>query len=260
MIIYPAIDLRHGRVVRLTEGRYDTETAYGDDPAAVARGFAAAGPAWLHLVDLDGAKDPDRRQTALVAAVVRAAGLRVQCGGGVRDESHVNTLLDAGVERVIVGSLAVKQPGLVGGWLEKFGPDKIVLALDVRLDVAGVPRIAVAGWQADSGVTLEATLRTFLPRGLRHILCTDISRDGRLTGPNFELYAQLRRDFPGIETQASGGVSSLDDLRRLKREGSPGAIVGRALYEKKFTLQEALQSFSLSRFPDAPDPADPRLR
>lgn len=240
MILYPAIDLRRGRVVRLTEGSFDAEKAYFDDPAAVAREFAAAGSPWLHLVDLDGAKDPAQRQTALVAAVVRACGLRVQSGGGVRDESHVRTLLDAGVERVIVGSLAVKQPDLVGGWLEKFGPDKIVLALDVRLDGAGVPMIAVAGWQADSGVTLDATLRTFLPRGLRHILCTDISRDGKLTGPNFELYAQLRRDFPTIAAQASGGVSLLDDLRRLKREGAPGAIVGRALYEKKFTLREAL--------------------
>jgi phosphoribosylformimino-5-aminoimidazole carboxamide ribotide isomerase len=240
MILYPAIDLRRGRVVRLTGGSFDAEKAYFDDPAAVAREFAAAGSTWLHLVDLDGAKDPAQRQTALVAAVVQASGLRVQSGGGVRDESHVRTLLDAGVERVVVGSLAVKQPDLVGRWLEKFGPDKIVLALDVRLDGAGVPMIAVAGWQADSGLTLDATLRTFLPRGLRHILCTDISRDGKLTGPNFELYAQLRRDFPTIAVQASGGVSSLDDLRRLKREGAPGAIVGRALYEKKFTLREAL--------------------
>lgn len=240
MIVYPAIDLRRGRVVRLTEGSFDAEKAYFDDPAAVAREFAAAGSPWLHLVDLDGAKDPAQRQTALVAAVVQACGLRVQSGGGVRDESHVRTLLNAGVERVIVGSLAVKQPDLVGGWLEKFGPDKIVLALDVRLDAAGVPMIAVAGWQADSGVTLDTTLRTFLPRGLRHILCTDISRDGKLTGPNFELYAQLRRDFPTIDVQASGGVSSLDDLRRLKREGAHGTIVGRALYEKKFTLREAL--------------------
>lgn len=240
MILYPAIDLRRGRVVRLTEGSFDAEKAYFDDPVAVAREFAAAGSPWLHLVDLDGAKDPAQRQTALVSAIVQACGLRVQSGGGIRDESHVRTLLDAGVTRVIVGSLAVKQPDLVGGWLEKFGPEKIVLALDVRLNAAGVPMIAVAGWQADSGVTLDATLRTFLPRGLRHILCTDISRDGKLTGPNFELYAQLRRDFPTIDVQASGGVSSLDDLRRLKREGAHGAIVGRALYENKFTLKEAL--------------------
>ncbi len=240
MILYPAIDLRLGRVVRLTEGRFDAETAYRDDPVAVAREFAAAGAAWLHLVDLDGAKDPARRQTALVADVVRTAGLRVQSGGGVRAEADVRALLDAGVERVVVGSLAVKEPDRVGGWLETFGPERLVLALDVRLDAAGTPRVAVAGWQADGGVALDDTIRGFLPRGLRHVLCTDISRDGKLTGPNFALYARLRRDFPGVEVQASGGVSSLDDLRRLRADGVPGAIVGRALYEGKFTLAEAL--------------------
>jgi phosphoribosylformimino-5-aminoimidazole carboxamide ribotide isomerase len=240
MIIYPAIDLRRGRVVRLTEGSFEAETAYHDDPAAVAREFAAAGSPWLHLVDLDGAKDPAQRQTTLVAAVARASGLRVQSGGGLRDEAQVRALLDAGVTRVIVGSLAVKQPDLVGGWLETFGPEKIVLALDVRLDAAGVTQVAIAGWRADSGLALDEVLAGFLPRGLKHILCTDISRDGKLTGPNFELYAALRRDFPTLHVQASGGVSSLDDLRRLKSEGAHGAIVGRALYEKKFTLQEAL--------------------
>jgi len=240
MIIYPAIDLRGGRVVRLTEGKFDQEKSYGDDPLAVARGFRAAGAVWLHVVDLDGAKDPAQRQTALVASIVQGCGLRVQSGGGIRDESHVRTLLDAGVTRVIVGSLAVKQPDLVGGWLEKFGPEKIVLALDVRLNTAGVPMIAVAGWQADSGVTLDATLRSFLPRGLRHILCTDISRDGKLTGPNTALYTELLRKFPALQLQASGGVSSLADLRALKAAGAPGAIVGRALYEGKFTLPEAL--------------------
>lgn len=240
LILYPAIDLRGGKVVRLTEGRFDAETAYGDDPAAVARGFAAAGAAWLHLVDLDGARDPERRQTSLVAEVVRAAGLRVQSGGGVREERDFRTLLEAGVERVIVGSLAVRRPDLVAGWLETFGPDRIVLALDVRGDARGEPRVAVAGWQADGGIGLDEALRGFLPRGLRHVLCTDIARDGRLIGPNFALYARLRRDFPTLAVQASGGVSSLDDLRRLRAESCPGAIVGRALYEGRFTLREAL--------------------
>lgn len=240
MIIYPAIDLRRGRVVRLTEGSFEAETAYHDDPVGVARDFAAAGSPWLHLVDLDGAKDPTQRQTRLVASVVQASGLRVQSGGGIREEAQVRALLDAGVERVIVGSLAVKQPELVGTWLENLGPEKIVLALDVRLNAAGVPQVAIAGWRADSGLALAEVLTGFLPRGLKHILCTDISRDGKLTGPNFELYAALHRDFPTLHVQASGGVSSLDDLRRLKAGGAHGAIVGRALYEKKFTLQEAL--------------------
>ena len=240
MIIYPAIDLRGGRVVRLTEGKFDQEKSYGDDPLAVARGFAAAGATWLHVVDLDGAKDPTRRQTALVEQLARGSGLRMQTGGGIRDEDQVAALLAAGAQRVIVGSLAAKQPDLVRGWLKKFGAEKIILAPDIRLDDTGTPRVAAAGWQESTGLALDEFLHGFLPAGLVHILCTDISRDGKLTGPNTALYAQLVRKFPSLQIQASGGVSSLDDLRGLKPTGSAGVIVGRALYEKKFTLQEAL--------------------
>jgi len=240
MIIYPAIDLRGGRVVRLTEGKFDQEKSYGDDPLAVARGFKAAGATWLHVVDLDGAKDPAQRQTPLVEKLAAESGLRVQSGGGIRDEVQVDALLKAGVRRVIVGSLAVRAPELVRGWLKSFGPEHIILSPDVRLDAAGVPRIAAAGWQETTGVALDDFLNDYLAAGLIHILCTDISRDGRLTGPNSALYASLVQKFPTLHIQASGGVASLDDLRLLKGTGSAGAIVGRALYEKKFTLQEAL--------------------
>ena len=240
MIIYPAIDLRGGRVVRLTEGKFDQEKSYGDDPLAVARGFKAAGATWLHVVDLDGAKDPAKRQTVLVEKLARDSGLRIQTGGGIRDESQVATLLKAGVQRVIVGSLAVRQPDLVRGWLRQFGPEKIILSPDVRLDAAGIPRIAAAGWQETTGVALDDLLNSYLPAGLAHILCTDISRDGKLTGPNTALYAQLVQRFSTLQIQASGGVSSLEDLRALQATGAAGAIVGRALYENKFTLQEAL--------------------
>ena len=240
MIIYPAIDLRGGRVVRLTEGKFDQETSYGTDPLAVARGFATAGATWLHVVDLDGAKDPAKRQTALVQTLARESGLKVQTGGGIRDEAQIEALLAAGAQRVIVGSLAAKQPELVRGWLKKFGPARIILSPDVRLDANGTPRVAAAGWQESTGVALDDLLHGYLPAGLIHILCTDISRDGKLTGPNSALYAQLVKKFPALQIQASGGVSSLDDLRVLKTTGSAGAIVGRALYEKKFTLQEAL--------------------
>ncbi len=240
MIIYPAIDLRGGRVVRLTEGKFDQEKSYGDDPLAVAKDFAASGATWLHVVDLDGAKDPAKRQTALVEQIARGSGLRMQTGGGIRDESQIAALLAAGARRVIVGSLAAKQPELVRGWLKKFGPESIILSPDVRLDADGTPRVAAAGWQESTGVALDDFLNGFLPAGLVHILCTDISRDGKLTGPNSALYAQLVKKFPTLQIQASGGVSSLDDLCVLKTTGSAGAIVGRALYEKRFTLKEAL--------------------
>jgi phosphoribosylformimino-5-aminoimidazole carboxamide ribotide isomerase len=240
MIIYPAIDLRGGRVVRLTEGRFDQEKSYGDDPLAVARGFASAGATWLHVVDLDGAKDPAKRQTPLVEKLARESGLRVQTGGGIRDEAQIDALLASGVQRVIVGSLAAKEPDRVRGWLQQFGAERIVLSPDVRLDAAGTPRVAAAGWQETTGVALDDLLQGFLAAGLVHILCTDISRDGKLTGPNTSLYAQLVKRFPSLQIQASGGVSSLDDLRALQTTGATGAIVGRALYENKFTLQEAL--------------------
>src|SRR6478735_95610 len=216
MIIYPAIDLRGGRVVRLTEGKFDQEKSYGDDPLAVAKDFKAAGATWLHVVDLDGAKDPAKRQTPLVEKLAQESGLRVQTGGGIRDEAQV------------------------AGWIKSFGPEHIILSPDVRLDAAGVPRIAAAGWQETTGVALDDFLNDYLAAGLVHILCTDISRDGKLTGPNSALYAQLVKKFATLQIQASGGVSSLDDLRVLKGTGSSGAIVGRALYENKFTLQEAL--------------------
>ncbi len=240
MIIYPAIDLRGGRVVRLTEGRFDQEKSYGDDPVAVARGFAAAGATWLHVVDLDGAKDPAKRQTPLVEKLARESGLRVQTGGGIRDEAQIDALLAAGVQRVIVGSLAVKEPDRVRGWLKQFGAQRIVLSPDVRLDVAGTPRVAAAGWQETTGLALDDLLQSYLAAGLVHILCTDISRDGKLTGPNTALYAELVKKFPSLQIQASGGVSSLEDLWALQKTGATGAIVGRALYENKFTLKEAL--------------------
>lgn len=240
MIIYPAIDLRGGRVVRLTEGKFDQEKSYGDDPLAVAKDFAAAGATWLHVVDLDGAKDPAKRQTSLVQKLAKESGLRMQTGGGIRDESQIAALLAAGAQRVIVGSLAAKQPDLIRGWLKKFGAERIILSPDVRLDAEGTPRVAAAGWQESTGVALDDFLNGYLAAGLVHILCTDISRDGKLTGPNAALYAQLVKKFPSLQIQASGGVASLDDLRALKTTGSAGAIVGRALYEKKFTLKEAL--------------------
>ena len=240
MMIYPAIDLRGGRVVRLTEGKFDQEKSYGDDPLAVARNFKAAGATWLHLVDLDGAKDPAKRQTPLVERLVGESGLRVQTGGGIRDVAQVTALLSAGVERVIVGSLAVRSPDIVRGWLKTFGPEKIILSPDVRLDAASVPRIATAGWQETTGIGLDDFLAGYLSAGLTHVLCTDISRDGKLTGPNTALYASLVKSFSALQIQASGGVASLDDLRALRATGVAGAIVGRALYENKFTLKEAL--------------------
>jgi phosphoribosylformimino-5-aminoimidazole carboxamide ribotide isomerase len=241
MIIYPAIDLRGGRIVRLTEGRFDQETSYGDDPLAVAREFHAAGAEWLHVVDLDGAKDPTKRQIPLVETLAKKSGLKLQTGGGIREPEQIATLLTAGAQRVIVGSVAVREPARVRDWLREFGSDRITLAPDVRIDADGVPRVAAAGWQETTAVTLDAFLNEFLRSGLVHVLCTDISRDGKLSGPNQPLYSELVRKHPTLQVQASGGVSSIADLAALRTTRVSGAIVGRALYEKRFTLREALR-------------------
>lgn len=240
MTIYPAIDLRNGRFVRLAQGHFDSATIYGDDPPAVARNFAAQGATWMHVVDLDGALDASKRQSDLVSSIIRESGLRVQTGGGIRVKSDVFKLLAAGAERVVIGSLCVREPETVRGWIEEFGAEHVVPALDVRVGKDGVARVSIAGWQEDSTSALEDAILGVLPDGKGHLLCTDIARDGMLTGPNAGLYAQLRKKFPSLEVQASGGVSSLDDLRKLKTLGAAGAIVGRALYERKFTLKEAL--------------------
>ena len=240
MIIYPAIDLRRGHCVRLAQGRFDAETVYDGDPCAVARDYAAQGAGWMHVVDLDGALDASKHQFEVVSEIIKESGLRVQTGGGVRMKSDIVRLLAAGAERVVIGSLCVKQPEIVRGWMEEFGAEKVVPAMDVRVDTRGVARVSIAGWQQDSSSVLEDAILKILPGGAGHLLCTDIARDGMLKGPNTELYPELLKKFPKLQVQASGGVSSLGDLASLKKIGVAGAIVGRALYERKFTVKEAL--------------------
>jgi phosphoribosylformimino-5-aminoimidazole carboxamide ribotide isomerase len=237
MILYPAIDLLDGRVVRLARGDFDAVTDYESDPADIAARYADAGADWLHVVDLSGARDGTRRQTGVLRKLA-AAGLKLQTGGGVRTHEDVAALLDAGAERVVVGSLAVTSPELVLGWIEHFGAERIAAAFDVQVE-AGVAWPTVSGWTKRASENLPALLKRYRRSGLSHALVTDISRDGMLTGPNTELYQTLVTTFPGIAWQASGGVSSLEDLVALKAAGADGAIIGKALYEGRFTLEEA---------------------
>lgn len=239
MILYPAIDLRHGKCVRLKQGQFDQATTYAEDPLAVARGYAAVGAEWLHVVDLDGAKDGNAAQGELVRAIASSASLKVQTGGGIRSEPQIRAHLEGGIARVVIGSLALTNPGLVTSWLGKFGRDRIVLALDVK--AAGVDwRVATHGWQNDSGRTLFEVIDGYGADSLRHVLCTDIGRDGLLGGANLDLYRELKGRYPRLEIQASGGVASLDDLRALRATGMDGAVIGKALFEGRFTLAEAL--------------------
>lgn len=238
MLIYPAIDIRAGRCVRLSQGDFNAETRYGD-PVAQALAFADAGAQWIHVVDLDGARDGAARQRSLIAAIVGSARAKVQCGGGVRSAEDVAALLDLGVARVVAGSAAVKRPEEVCRWIERFGAERICAAFDGRAGAAGF-MIAAEGWTEASGVRLDEGILRLAGAGLRHVLITDVARDGLLAGANAALYADLVQRFPGLAVQASGGVAELSDLAALKRTGAAGAIVGRALYEKRFTLEDAL--------------------
>jgi phosphoribosylformimino-5-aminoimidazole carboxamide ribotide isomerase len=239
MIIYPAIDLRQGRCVRLHQGQFDRETVYGDDPLEVARRFAAAGATWLHVVDLDGAKGGATAQSELIWKLT-AGGASIQTGGGIRDAAAVAAHFDHGVARVVIGSLALSNPGLVKSWISGHGPERIVLALDVRPVGEHDYAIATHGWQQQTADDLFPVVKDFAAAGLRHLLCTDISRDGALEGPNLALYRRLKAQFPDIGVQASGGIARLADLRDLKDLGIGAAVIGKALYEGRFTLTEAL--------------------
>ena len=238
MQLYPAIDLLDGQIVRLTHGDFDAVTAYGDDPVKVAKAWRDEGADWLHVVDLSGARDGARRQTDTIAQLC-GLGLKVQTGGGVRSADDVARLLDAGVSRVIVGSTAVIAPDRFSDWLDRIGGERLIAALDVRMngDVA-VP--VVKGWTQASTTTLDALMAKYLDTPLKHVLTTDVGRDGALKGPSTALYARLAKDWPDIAWQASGGVSALADLTALRSSGAEGAIVGRALYENRFTVREAI--------------------
>ena len=239
-MIIPAIDLIDGKVVRLYQGDYGQKTEYSADPQGRFDDYVAQGATQLHLVDLDGAKDSTKRQLTVIRKLLANTKAPVQIGGGVRTEQDVIDLLDAGANRVVIGSTAVKDPATVAGWVEKYGADKIVLALDVNIDAQGQRKIAVAGWQEDSGVTIEALLAHYLPVGLKHVLCTDISRDGTLQGSNVALYRDLAAQFPQINWQASGGIGGIADIEALKGSGVGGVILGRSLLEGKFTVKEAI--------------------
>ncbi len=238
MNIIPAIDIRDGRCVRLLQGDFERETEYASDPVAVAVRFADLGCRTLHLVDLDGARTGQRANRDTAARIVSESGFDVQVGGGIRDAATVRQLLDSGAQRCVLGSVAVTDPATVSGWLRKFGPDRIVLALDVRVADAGGPTLATHGWTEESGESLWDCVDYYLSAGLRHVLCTDIGRDGALSGPNLDLYRAFGARYPTLDLQASGGVRDSSDLFALRDAGAASAITGRALLDGRITAEE----------------------
>ena len=236
MILYSAMDLMGGRIVRLAQGRFDEATTYPADPAEALARFADAGVHWAHVVDLDGARAGAPVQHDLLAALAGGSRLTLQAAGGFRTRAQIARMLDAGVGRVVIGSLAARQPDLVRAFLEEFGAERVTLSLDVRL-VDGRPLVATSGWARDSGRTLWEVASLY-PEA-RHLLITDIGRDGMLSGPNFDLLEEAAARLPHLAIQASGGISSLADLARLR---TAGAIIGKALWEGRIDLGEALRA------------------
>jgi phosphoribosylformimino-5-aminoimidazole carboxamide ribotide isomerase len=234
MILYPAMDLMGGRCVRLAQGRFNDATVYSDDPAQALADFARAGATWTHVVDLDGARAGEPRQHDLIADLAGSSALKLQVAGGFREASQIARMLDAGVGRVVIGSLAVKDPERVRGFLAEFGGESITLAIDVNI-VDGVPMVATAGWTETSKRSLWDIAGLY--PDARHLLVTDISRDGMMTGPNVALLEETVERLPQLQVQASGGIASIDDLRGLP---TAGAIVGKALWEGKIKLEDAL--------------------
>lgn len=231
MNIIPAIDMKDGNCVRLLQGDFDRETHYSDDPAEVARSFGGMGFSDLHLVDLDGAQSGTQRNRELVQRIVGETAMTVQLGGGIRDRQTLAAWFDAGIHRAVIGSKAVTDPASVRDWLAEFGADRIVLALDCRSDAHGTPWLATHGWTRAADITLWDCMNAYRPHGVRHVLCTDVSRDGAMTGPATELYRDFVQRCPGIALQASGGVRNIDDLKTLRAAGAAAAITGRALLD-----------------------------
>jgi phosphoribosylformimino-5-aminoimidazole carboxamide ribotide isomerase len=238
VLLIPAIDLRTGRCVRLLKGDFAAETRSDSEPHELLQRYRGIGASWLHVVDLDGARDGTLANRSIVVSLASQTAVRIQVGGGVRSAAVIDDLLRNRVSRVVIGSLAVEQPGEVIGWLNQFGAARICLAFDIRNDADGMPRVRTRGWTQGGQLSLWQALEPFVPHGLKHVLCTDIDRDGALSGPAMDLYRQCLQRYPTIAWQASGGVRDAADLAALDALGMAAAVSGKALLEERMTSEE----------------------
>ena len=230
--IIPAIDIIGGKCTRLSQGDYATQKNYGGNPAEWARAYADCGVRRLHLVDLEGAKEAAPKNLRTLEEIASLGLLTLEWGGGIKDDEALVSVFSAGADDAIIGSIAARDPERMLRWLAAYG-SRIILGADVRDG-----KVAVSGWLEESGVELDAIIEQFLPAGLKRAIVTDISRDGMLQGPSFDLYKGMQERFPELTTIVSGGVSSLDDVRRADEMGLPGIIVGKAIYENRITLKD----------------------
>ena len=233
--LIPAIDIINGQCVRLTKGDYNQKTVYRDSPAEVAKEFEAIGFRRLHVVDLDGAKSKHIVNDTVLTAITTETNLIVDFGGGIKTDEDIEKAFAAGAAMVTVGSIAVTQPDLFMGWLEKYGPERMILGADVRHG-----KISINGWKEDSTEDLLPFLRKYIEAGVRNVLCTEISKDGTLSGPAVDLYSEVMNTYPDLHLIASGGVSSLDDIKTLDAAGIPAVVFGKAIYEGRINLRELI--------------------
>lgn len=237
MQLYPAIDIKDGKCVRLTQGLFDNVTIYSDTPADMARQWVEQGATFLHLVDLDGALAGKSVNETVIRAIAQTVSVPIQIGGGIRSAEAIQAMLDAGVTRVIIGTKAVQHPAFIKEIVERFGAEQIVIGVDAKDGM-----VAIEGWEKVSSLSALDLCNQMKAYGVRHIVYTDISKDGMLTGPNVA-YTQKLTEETGMDIIASGGVSCMSDLEELDKRGIHGAIIGKALYEKRISLQEAVQRF-----------------
>lgn len=231
--LIPAIDIIDGKCVRLTKGDYDTKKIYNEDPVSVAKEFEANGIRRLHVVDLDGARSKHIVNDKVLQRIARETNLVIDFGGGIKTDEDVARAFEAGAHMITIGSIAVTDPERSMEWLHKYGPEHIVLGADVRNG-----RVSINGWKEDSQEELIPFLDRYLSEGMRNVLCTDISKDGMLQGPAIALYRQVMEHYPDCHLIASGGVSSMDDIRALEAAGIPAVVFGKAIYEGKIKLEE----------------------
>ena len=233
MKIIPAIDIIDGKCVRLTQGDYAQKTLYNENPLEVAQQFESAGIQYLHLVDLDGAKQKKIVNHQVLQTIAKNTKLKIDFGGGVQSDNDLKLAFDCGAAQITAGSVAIKKPLLVEKWLQKYGSEKIILGADVREG-----KVAISGWQETTEISVASFIQSYLQRGIKYAICTDVSKDGMLAGASIDLYKRLRQALPHAQLIASGGVSNLQDLIDLKNIGMAGAIIGKAIYEGKITLEE----------------------
>jgi phosphoribosylformimino-5-aminoimidazole carboxamide ribotide isomerase len=238
--IIPAIDIIDGKCVRLTKGDYSTKKIYNESPLEVAKEFEAAGIEYLHVVDLDGAKASQIINYKVLEQIASKTSLKIDFGGGLKSNKDLEIAFNSGAHQITGGSIAVKNSAIFESWIEKYGAQKIILGADFYPDSAG-GKIATNGWQEESTLELIPFIKGYQDKGIQYVICTDISKDGMLQGPSFEVYKKIISEVKNVKLIASGGISTFDELPRLAENGCEGVIIGKAIYEKKISLKQLEQ-------------------